>query len=191
MDLWPYLGITWAGALAVVISSVVLYSVLAVIVRVWGAHLLGGRSAIALVVAAGLAAIAARGALGTTPTLLGSLTAIVTLGLLEIVFASFRRTLAPRKRGVIVMVGDHIAADVLRQHRVHPSAVWQGLRHHGIRRAEDVGILVLELNGTFSHLPPGEPIDARVLNGVAGRELVPADWLITPAPNPTNQGRKP
>ncbi|MFV0451038.1 MAG: hypothetical protein ACK5LS_02160 [Propioniciclava sp.] len=177
MNLWPYLGISAEGATAVVVSAVILYTVLGVLVRHWGARLLGGRSALALVIAAGLGAIAARATLGTTPTLMGGLIAIVTMGALEALMGALRRGLFPRKRGEVVMVGADVDARALHRHGIGVAAVWESLRQHGIHGPEEVGVIILEVNGSFSHLTPGIPIDPRVLTGVKGVDAIPSDWI--------------
>ena len=41
MNLWRHIGITWEGALSVVVASVVLYVAFALIFTFWGARLLG------------------------------------------------------------------------------------------------------------------------------------------------------
>ncbi|MFV0407621.1 MAG: hypothetical protein ACK5LN_12515 [Propioniciclava sp.] len=177
MGLEDYLGITGTGALAVVLSALILYTVLGIVVRFWGARLLGGRSALALVIATGLGAITARATLGHAPTLMGGLIAIGTLGLLEVTMGVLRRGLFPRKRGEVVMVGAEINAGALHRHGIGIAAMWESLRHRGIHGTEEIGVVILEVNGSFSHLSPGTPIDPRILTSVKGVDRIPADWI--------------
>ncbi|MDO5535244.1 MAG: hypothetical protein Q4F65_11400 [Propionibacteriaceae bacterium] len=188
MDLWDNIGITAEGAVAVVVSSVVLYVAFATIFRLWGARLLGGRSALTFAIATGLGAIVARASLGHSPTMAGGLIAVATLlGMEALTSGWFRGRFGFRghDRAAVVMVGGQIQRRQLLRHGIGEAHLWELLRRRGIHGPDEVGVVVLESNGGLSHLSPGRPIDPRILTGVSGRDLIPAEWFTTDPDDPS------
>ena len=90
-DLWYYLGITPAGALAVLISTVTVYFVFGAVLRLWGQRLWSSPRSLDLAVVTVLGAIVGRATMGHVPTLAGGLVALGTLAGLELVFRGLRR----------------------------------------------------------------------------------------------------
>lgn len=100
-QLWNDIGISAMGALAVVISAMIMYAVFAVVLYLWGDYLREKRTTLAAALAALLGAIAARATLGNHPTLTGGLIALTTLLVLERLFGALIRATRnlPRGRG--------------------------------------------------------------------------------------------
>lgn len=90
-ELWHFLGLSGPAALAVVISTTVMYTVFTLVLWVWGDHLRSSSSSITVAVATLIGAIAARVTLGHTPTLVAGLIALGTLLVLERSFGVLRR----------------------------------------------------------------------------------------------------
>ncbi len=181
MNLWRHIGITWEGALSVVVASVVLYVAFALIFTFWGARLLGGRSALTFAIATGLGAIIARSSLGDTPTMMGGLIAVATLLGMEALTSGWfhgRFGIRGHDRAVVVMVGGEIRRRELLRRGVGEAHLWELLRRRGVHGPDEVGVVILEANGGLSHLSRSQRIDPVVLTGVAGRDLIPADWLV-------------
>jgi len=148
------LGVTPAQAIAVVITTIAMYLVLLVLVRVMGQRTLNAMSThdIACVIAIG--AVIGRTTLLAEPTLAGGVIALVTLFVIQRVLGLvhrrrwFARLLA--RKPVLLMVGDEIRHDELRRARITPDELHQRLRLAGIGRPGQVGTVILEVNGQIS-----------------------------------------
>ncbi len=179
--LWYNVGITWQGAFSVVFATVVLYIVFTVLLKRWGARLFSGRSTVTFAVATGLAAIIARASLGPDPTMMGGLVAVATLIVMEWLTAGWfgsqirRHT---RERAAIVMVGSQINNEELSHRGVSEDELWEMLRHRGVLNTSQVGLVIMEANGSLSLIKPGQKLDPRLLVGVSGRDDLSSDWFI-------------
>lgn len=91
-DLGRLLGVTPTEGVAVVISTVVMYTVFTVVMYLWGHHLRTSESSFTIAVAALMGGIAARVTLGHTPTLAAGLIALGTLFIMEKLFGTLRAT---------------------------------------------------------------------------------------------------
>lgn len=104
-QLWHDIGITAGGALAVMVSTTVMYAVFALVLRQWGDRLRAPASTATTALATLIGAIAARATLGNHPTMAGGLVALTTLLVLERIFGvlltAARRAQAhrPHRRG--------------------------------------------------------------------------------------------
>lgn len=180
-DVWAHLGIPPIGALAVAISSAVLYLILVLVFRYLGQQLLAGLSTFSLAVTTLLGAISARAALGDYPTLGGATVAVTTLLVLERLFGAWttlrpsRRP--PRRSPTLLMIGPELRPDEMRRHRMTQTQLWSALRQSGLTSRSQVALVVLETRGRLTVIRRGQPIDPVLLRGVRGVDLVPSEWL--------------
>lgn len=168
-DLGYYLGLHPLGALAIVVSTVLLYISFAAFLGYTGQRLFASPSSFDLAIVTVLGAIVGRAILGQVPTLSGGLLALGTLVVLEGTSGRVRRwgrQHGSRHRAVAVMVGGKPEREVMRRHRVDDAALWAALRTAGVRRPEEVALVVLEHTGRFSVLRSGSPVHPGALSGV-------------------------
>lgn len=182
-ELIEHLGIRPVGALAVVVSAVVMYGVMTVVLRIWGRRLAVSASVVGVALVTLISAIAARSILGESPTLAGGLLAIATLLSLEQVFGQLakaierRRAMRWARSPVVVMVADRLRGEAMRKHGLTEAQLWSHLRHQGIVHRGDVGLVILEPRGTLSIVRAGTRVDRSILVGVLGIEEIPAAML--------------
>lgn len=181
-DLWYYLGITPAGALAVLISTVTVYFVFGAVLRLWGQRLWSSPRSLDLAVVTVLGAIVGRATMGHVPTLAGGLVALGTLAGLELVFRGLRRLPLPplpqlpgggqRGRAVVLAVDGRVRTDSLAHYGLTMPVLWSSMRQAGISHPSQVALAVLEPNGRISVLRSGQPIHPRALMGIKGAHVV-------------------
>ena len=188
------LVVTPAAAVAVVVSTVLIYLVFVVILEFSRQTMNIGNSPFELAVLAVLGAIVGRTTLGPRPTLITGVIALVTLGVVRVVVGRLRLAVArrsghgsrgrrrggPRPLGSqprVVMVGARIRQDVLRHLHLQERELWSKLRTAGISSAEQVAVVVVEASGELTVLRAGTPIDRRILQGVLGAHTVPEEML--------------
>ncbi len=165
-----YLGLHPLGALAIVLSTVMLYFSFAALLRWYGQRMYASPSSLDLAVVTVLGAIVGRAILGRVPTLSGGLLALAVLFGLEAIVGRIRRTERVRSRGrhraVAVMVAGHIDRREMHRHHLDDNVLWSALRSAGVRDPAEVALVVLEQNGKFSILRTGEQIHPAALTGV-------------------------
>lgn len=165
-----YLGMQPLGAVAIVLSTVLLYSSFALLLRWYGQRMYASPSSLDLAVVTVLGAIVGRAILGQVPTLSGGLLALAVLFGLEAIAGRVRRIERVRNRGrhraVAIMVHGRIDRTEMHRHHLDDSVLWSALRSAGVRNPEDVALAILEQNGRFSVLRAGEKIHPAALTGV-------------------------
>ncbi len=173
-----YLGITLTGALSVVLASTVLFVAVAFVLRWWGQRLVASSSAFSLAFITLIGAVAARSMLGDAPTLMGGLIALTTLLILERSFGRWPG-LVPgvhperARPAVLIMVGGRIREQELRRYRMTQVQLWSQLRQRGIAHRADIGLVVLEPNGSLSVVRAGSTVDRALVVGVLGIDEAP------------------
>lgn len=177
-DLGYYLGLEPMGALAIVLSTAMLYGAFALILTHFGQRLYAAPSSLELAVVTVLGAIVGRAILGQVPTLSGGLLALATLFLLERIAGRVRRTermkARRRHRAVALMVNGTIDRAELLRRGLDDSSLWSALRRAGISDPAQVALAVLERDGHISVLRSGGPLHPAVLTGVRrAQELRP------------------
>jgi uncharacterized membrane protein YcaP (DUF421 family) len=168
-ELGYYLGLHPLGALAIVLSTVLLYVSFAAFLGWSGQRLFASPSSFDLAIVTVLGAIVGRAILGQVPTLSGGLLALGTLVLLEGASGRVRRwgrREGARHRSVAVMVAGRPDREVLRRHRVDEVSLWSALRAAGVRSPDEVALVVLEQTGRFSVLRSDRPVHTAALTGV-------------------------
>ena len=175
--LWAQVGITPAGIAGVILASVVLYLGFVVVVRMTWRYFGASRSSFELALVTVLGAVVGRSMLGNSATLLGGVLGVLTLLSLEAAVGLARRnrryTALGHVNGVIVMSGGDVDIHELRRLGITERDLWIGLRRHGIHNASEVGAVVVELDGRFSVLRSGVPVDRNIMIGVRGAADLP------------------
>ena len=178
MDVRYYFGVEPDTALAVVISTAVLYYVFAAALSLSGQRLMSAPTSLELAIVTVLGAVVGRSLLGPEPNLGAGLVAIATLFSLESISGRVRGMAArqiarvesdrreDRSKAVALVVAGRPVNEELHRRRVSEVALWSVLRQAGIRSYAEVALVVLERNGRFSVLRTGEPIHPSALAGV-------------------------
>lgn len=169
-DVEYYLGLHPLGALAVVVSTALLYAAFAGILRRYGQRLYASPSSMHLAIVTVLGAIVGRAILGRVPTLGGALLALATLFVLEGIAGRVRRGLSAsgvgQRRAEVLMVNGRPEVATMRRLRLDEDTVYAAVRGAGLRTPHDAALVVLERNGRFSVIRGGAPIDPATLTGV-------------------------
>lgn len=165
-----YLGMHPMGALAVVLSTVLLYSAFAFFLSRFGQRMYASPSSLDLAVVTVLGAIVGRAILGQVPTLSGGLLALATLFAMETLAGRVQRMermqARQRYRATAVMINGRIDRPELHKHGLDEAALWAALRQSGVVHPSQVALVVLERGGRFSVMRTGEEIHPAVLTGV-------------------------
>jgi uncharacterized membrane protein YcaP (DUF421 family) len=167
------LAVTPIGALTVVIATVVMYLIFLVLVRVMGQRSLAAMSPYDVAAVIALGAVVGRTALLAVPTLGSGVIALVTLFVIQRVFGwAHRRGLwfgrLFERKPVLLMVGDQVCHDALRRVRISPDELRERLRLAGVARLEQVGCVVLEVNGQISVVRSDSAPDPLLFDDVPG-----------------------
>lgn len=181
-DSWPeLLFITAPQALAVVISTVLMYLTSVFLMRVLGQRAVTGLSTFDVAAVVVLGAITGRATMGHTPTLAGGIIALVTLFSLQAVMGMFRLT----KRGdalinnhpVVLMSGKEILMDNLHHNHLTEAELWTALRTAGVRNDDEIAAVILEPTGQFSVMRRGFLIDRKILVGVRDADKIAEHFI--------------
>jgi uncharacterized membrane protein YcaP (DUF421 family) len=176
------LGLTWAEAATVVVSTVGIYLTLLVLLRVVGQRALANMSSFDFAAVIALGAVVGRVALGYTPTLLAGVIGLCTLFALQAAFGLLRRSpridAALTNLPLLLMADGRLLEDSLREAHIVENELRAKLRIAGIRRYEDVACVILERTGAVSILRRGETISTRLLADVRGRDALAAETVV-------------
>lgn len=177
-ELWHYIGITPAGAVAVVLSTVTIYFVFGGVLRLWGQRLYSSPRSLDLAIVTVLGAIVGRSTMGHVPTLSGGLIALGTLAMLEVLFRTLRRLPLPQLthqsqgRAVVLVVAGKTQNETMRTYGLTMPMLWSSLRLAGVSHLAQAALVVLEPSGQISVVRAGQTIHPRVLIGVRGAHRV-------------------
>ncbi|MGM0385562.1 MAG: DUF421 domain-containing protein [Actinomycetota bacterium] len=178
--LWYQIGISPAGALGVVLATILLYLAFSLVVRFSWRYFGASHSSFELALVTVLGAVVGRSMLGNAPTLFGGAIALATLFTLEggigLVRRSSRYSDLGHIHGVIVMAGGDIDLPELRRLGITERDFWTSLRRHGIHNVNEVGAVVVEHDGTLSILRAGTPVNRAIMVGVRGAADLPDDF---------------
>ena|SRR5689334_2877389 len=177
MDLGFYLGIHPLGALSIVLTTIVVYLLLTLVISRWGQRLFASLAATDLALMLIIGAVAGRTLLGPEPTLAGGLIALATLFGLQQVAVRARRGRTGSPGGEALMVGPEPQREVMHRHHVDDHALWATLRQAGVRAPSDVGLVVLEQDGSISVLRSDQPVHRQALEGIRDADQVHARLL--------------
>ncbi len=170
--MWRWLAGDWRTAGFVAVSTVLIY-----LSTVAGAHVterrtLAEMSAFDFIVAVALGAIVGRTATTPSPSYVQGTVAVATLVGTHRFFAWARlrsrrvRRLVDRAPEILLASGRPVQ-EAMERARVTEEDLFAVLREHGVRRIEDVELVVLEARGRISVVPCGDaPLDERLLRNV-------------------------
>lgn len=181
--LWnDYLGISWTGALGVVLSTIVLYLFFSLLVHLSGTRLMATMSAASFVVLAVVGGVSARSMLGESPTMLGALLVLNTLMVMESLMGTIRRVVralpaAVRRRPSVVMVEGRCVTEALRRRRLTEAGLHDRLRIRGVLDPSEIELVILEERGSLSVVRRGDRIAPALVADVDGSELIPERLL--------------
>lgn len=182
-ELWFQVGITWPGAVGVVLASAALYLCFALVVHLAGPRLWARPSVLSFSVMALLGALCARGMLGNSPTLMGSLLAVTVLLVMEAILGRVRWAARgagqrrDRHGAAVVMVDGIVCQDVLHDRRLSQQHLLSRLRQEGVLNRREAALVVLERRGGLTIVRRGERIDRELLHGVRGAQGLPEHVL--------------
>ncbi len=169
-DIGYYLGFHPVGALAIVVSTVLLYVAFVTYLNHAGQRLYASPSSLDLAIVTVIGAIVGRSILGQVPTLLGGLLALGTLFALESVGGRLRRSermqARRRHRAVAVMVAGRVDRRELHRLGLDEAVLWSALRRAGIASPSEVALAVVEQDGGFTVLRHGQEVHPAALTGV-------------------------
>jgi len=183
--LWhDYLGISWTGALGVVLSTIVLYLFFSLLVHLAGTRLMATMGAASFVVLAVVGGVSARSMLGESPTMLGGLLVLNTLMVMEALMGSLRRVTrvlpaAVRRRPSVVMLEGRSLVEALHRRRLTESGLHDRLRAGGVLDPAEVELVILEERGSLTVVRRGDRIAPALVEDVEGAELIPERLLVT------------
>lgn len=179
------LSITRVQAMAVVITTVVMYAALLFILRLLGPRVLASLAGFDLAATLAIGALLGRTILGNTPVLAGGLVGLATLVTMQAFVGQIRRTRSGMKivghPPVLLMVDGQLLESGLNRTHIVETEMFARLRLLGIRDLQEVALMILETNGAISVIRRGQPISAALLVGVRGAENIPSE-LIAPPP---------
>ena len=193
-EVWFQLGISWAGAVSVIIATAVMYLFFTFVLSKAGPRLNARPSILSIGVTLLLGAIAARSMLGNSPTLLGGLIAMSVLILMEAIFrrgASIIEKLGEKDRwarrfkafdqiaghAIVIVADGEILYDHLSRRTLTPRLLKMRLRQAGITHLDKVGVVILEPRGALTIIRRGETIDRELLRDVEGVRHIPPENL--------------
>ncbi|MGY2083598.1 DUF421 domain-containing protein [Blastococcus sp. SYSU DS0539] len=168
------LGIDWDTAGLVVLTTVAMYLLLVLCVRLVGQRSLATMSSFDLGCAIALGAVVGRTVLLLDPTLLTGAIAMATLFATQTALARLRQSRwvdrLMNRPPVLLMAGDTPLRENMRAAHVAEDELRQKLRLAGIRNLTEVRCVVLERTGAVSVVRRTEPLDPWLFSDVPGAE---------------------
>jgi uncharacterized membrane protein YcaP (DUF421 family) len=165
------LRLTSYPALAVVLTSAVMYLLLVWLLDRWGPRMLANPSSHTTATTVVLGAIVGRASLGLTPDLEGGVLALGTVLVTMLAVGRFRRT--PRGRAEVIVVAGVMQDDTLRRLGLVESDVWSRLRQAGRGSLEGIGLVLLEPSGVLTLLADDTPLVRDAVADVRGADRLP------------------
>lgn len=193
-EVWFHIGISWAGALSVVIATAVMYLFFTFILSRSGPRLTARPSILSIGVTLLLGALAARAMLGNSPTLVGGMIAMAMLILMEAIFRRgiglleklgesekwgqrFKALDHISGRAIVVLADGRILYNHLSRRTLSPQMLKMRLRQAGILHLDEVGVVILESRGAMTIIRRNETIDRDLLRDVEGVTYIPPENL--------------
>lgn len=176
-----WLSITPEGALAVVLSTIVMYLLFLVVSRLLGARILTGLTSFDMSAGLIAGAIIGRATLGPGPTLSAGIIAFFTIIILQGTVGQ----IAHSKRGehfitnrpVLLVAGKTVLWESMKKNRISRDELHSKMRIAGIQSIDEISAVILEPTGRISVLRSDRLIDYGLLDDVVGRELIPRNLI--------------
>jgi uncharacterized membrane protein YcaP (DUF421 family) len=168
------LGIDGGRAGLVVLTTVAMYLILILCVRIVGQRSLAAMSSFDLGCAIALGAVVGRTSLLLDPTLGAGVVAMVTLFATQAILSRLRRSRwidrLMNRPPVLLMAGATPLPENLRAGHVAEDELRQKLRLAGIRNLSEVQCVVLERTGAVSVVRRSQPLDPWLFSDVPGAQ---------------------
>lgn len=172
MSLGDQLDLPMTSAVAVVVTTAVMYLALVLLLRVWGPRLLASPASHTMATVVVLGAIVGRASLSLEPDLESGILALATvLVLMYLVGIALSRG-ARRPAETLVVVGE-VQVDVLERLHLTESDLWSRLRRAGVGTLDGVSLVLLEPGGELSVFREGDALDPAACRDVRGGEALP------------------
>ena len=176
-----WLFITPEGALAVVVSTIVMYFLFLFVSRLLGARILTGLTSFDMSAGLIAGAIIGRATLGPGPTLSAGIIAFLTIIILQGTVGQ----IAHSKRGehfinnrpVLLVAGGEVLWETMRKNRISRDELHSKMRIAGIQSINEISAVILEPTGRISVLRSDRLIDHGLLDDVVGREKIPPELI--------------
>jgi uncharacterized membrane protein YcaP (DUF421 family) len=172
MSLGDQLALPLTSAVAVIVTTAVMYLALVLLLRVWGPRLLASPASHTMATVVVLGAIVGRASLSLEPDLEAGILALATvLVLMHLVGRAIRRG-ARRPAETLVVVGE-VRRDVLGRLHLTESDLWSRLRRAGVGTLDGVALVLLEPGGELSVFRTGDVLDRAACRDVRGGDELP------------------
>lgn len=171
-----YLRLSTPPAIAVVLTTAVMYLLLVWLLQTWGPRLLANPSSHTTATMVVLGAVVGRTSLGPVPTLEGGVLVLATVLVVMVLLGRLR----PRRRdrAEVIVVDGVMQQATLRRLGLAEADVWSRLRQAGRGSLDGVALALLEPSGVVTLLPAGVTLHRAALADVRGADRLP-DHLFT------------
>lgn len=160
----------------VIISAIVIYLVLMLLIRLFGARVLSGLSGFDTMISIILGAVAGRVIIGHPPSVSAGIIGLVTLLCCEAAFGLLRDNVrlqrAIHTSPTVVLAHGQPQHDLMHKTHVTHEDLMSCIRRAGITNAQRVCCVILEPSGELSVLGYDSVLDPDVIEGVRGAERV-------------------
>ena len=167
-----YLHLSSYPALAVVVTTAVMYLLLVWLLHTWGARLLANPSSHTTATTVVLGAIVGRASLGLAPDLEAGALALATVLVIMVALGRLRRH--PRDRAEVIVLDGVMQDHTLRRLGLTEGDVWSRLRQAGRGSLEGLALVLLEPSGMVTLLADDVVLRREALADVRGAESLPA-----------------
>src|SRR6185437_3242242 len=160
-DMIELLTITPVEVIATIVSTIGMYLVMVVLIRVLGQRLIASLSSFDLAAVITFGAIIGRAALGDRPRLTTGVVALCTLVLIQPIVGGIRATRLGARivavRPILLMAGSRRLEANLRRCHVSDAELRSRLRIAGVRHPHQIAAVIFEYSGAISILRPMAP----------------------------------
>ncbi len=180
---WSWITTTLTTAGPVLLAAIAIYLSLIVLTRMAGLRSFSKLSSFDFAITVAIGSVIASTTVATNPPLLEGAVALAAIYGLQMLPAALRQH-SSIVRGLVgndpmvIMVGNQIVEENLRRARMTEADVRAKLREAGVIDLKQIRAVVMESTGDVSVLqsdPDGPSVDAELLDGVVGSELLPED----------------
>jgi uncharacterized membrane protein YcaP (DUF421 family) len=167
-----YLHLTLAPALAVVVTTAVMYLLLVWLLHAWGPRLLANPSSHTTATTVVLGAVVGRASLGLEPDLEAGVLALATVLIVMVTLGRLRRH--PRDRAEVIVLEGAMQHETLRRLGLSEGDVWSRLRQAGRGSLDGLALVLLEPSGMVTLLTDDVTLQREALADVRDADRLPA-----------------
>jgi len=166
-----YLQLSSDPALAVVLTTAVMYLLLVWLLHAWGARLLANPSSRTTATTVVLGAIVGRASLGLAPDLEAGVLALATVLIIMVALGRLRRR--PRDRAEVIVLEGVMQHGTLRRLGLSEGDVWSRVRQAGRGSLDGLALVLLEPSGVVTLLADDIALRREALADVRDAEALP------------------